>query len=212
MRTTLFSEIAKQLKLSSKKLVLDCCTRWNATYYMLLAALEFKDAFPRYQQRDASYTSLSSEEEWRRVQVICKFLGEFEELTKLISGSEYPTANLFLPELVLVKNLLKEKSQETFMQEMLTLMNSRFEKYWGSNNLFLCIAVVLDPRNKMKVIKWCAKNTCSEIDGVVLVTTIHETLRTLYSEYVEDHKINCGENLSETHIEECSTSVSTGSQ
>ncbi|KAH6757669.1 hypothetical protein C2S52_023340 [Perilla frutescens var. hirtella] len=150
MRTTLFSEIAKQLKLSSKKLVLDCCTRWNATYYMLSAALEFKDVFPRYQQRDASYTSLPSEEEWRRVQVICKFLGEFEELTKLISGSEYPTANLFLPELVLVKNLLKEKSQETFMPEMLTLMNS--------------------------------------------------------SEYVEDHKSNCAENLSETHIEECLTS------
>ncbi|KAH6780711.1 hypothetical protein C2S52_011948 [Perilla frutescens var. hirtella] len=134
--------------LSSKKLVLDCCTRWNATYYMLSAALEFKDVFPRYQQRDASYTSLPSEEEWRKVQVICKFLGEFEELTELISGSEYPTANLFLPELVLVKNLLKEKSQETFMQEMLTLMNLRFEKYWGSNNLFLCLAAVLDPRKE----------------------------------------------------------------
>ncbi|KAH6755077.1 hypothetical protein C2S53_018347 [Perilla frutescens var. hirtella] len=87
---------------------------------MLSATLEFKDVFPRYQQRDVSYTSLPSEEEWRKVQVICKFLGEFEELTKLISGSKYPTANLFLPELVLIKNLLKEKSQETFMVVFVT--------------------------------------------------------------------------------------------
>ncbi|XP_021609034.1 zinc finger BED domain-containing protein RICESLEEPER 1-like [Manihot esculenta] len=37
----IFSEIAKQLKLPSKKLLLDCGTRWNATYFMLSAALEF---------------------------------------------------------------------------------------------------------------------------------------------------------------------------
>ncbi|KAF7150425.1 hypothetical protein RHSIM_Rhsim02G0121400 [Rhododendron simsii] len=42
-----FSNIAKQLKLPSRKLILDCPTRWNSTYFMLSAALEFKDVFPR---------------------------------------------------------------------------------------------------------------------------------------------------------------------
>ncbi len=32
----IFSEIAKQLKLPSKKLILDCGTGWNATYFMIL--------------------------------------------------------------------------------------------------------------------------------------------------------------------------------
>ncbi|XP_075512776.1 zinc finger BED domain-containing protein RICESLEEPER 2-like [Primulina tabacum] len=62
-RLNIFSEIAKQLQLSSKKLVMDCCTRWNATYCMLSTALEFKDVFPRYQQRDPTYNTLPSEED-----------------------------------------------------------------------------------------------------------------------------------------------------
>ncbi|KAF7154610.1 hypothetical protein RHSIM_Rhsim01G0169500 [Rhododendron simsii] len=41
-----FSNIAKQLKLPSRKLILDCPTRWNSTYFMLSAALELKDVFP----------------------------------------------------------------------------------------------------------------------------------------------------------------------
>jgi hypothetical protein len=34
-----FAEIAKQLQLSYKKLILDVLTRWNSTYMMLSAAL-----------------------------------------------------------------------------------------------------------------------------------------------------------------------------
>ncbi|KAG6506276.1 hypothetical protein ZIOFF_031598 [Zingiber officinale] len=66
-RVNIFSEISKQLKLSSKKLVLDCCTRWNATFCMVSAALEFKDVFPRYAARDATYTFLPSEEDWKKL-------------------------------------------------------------------------------------------------------------------------------------------------
>ncbi|XP_075663040.1 zinc finger BED domain-containing protein RICESLEEPER 2-like [Castanea sativa] len=50
-----FGEIAKQLQLPSKKLILDCPTRSNATYAMLAAALEFREVFPRYKDRDAGY-------------------------------------------------------------------------------------------------------------------------------------------------------------
>ena len=38
-----FAEIAKMRHLSGKKLVLDCTTRWNATYLMLSTALEFRE-------------------------------------------------------------------------------------------------------------------------------------------------------------------------
>ncbi|XP_057989095.1 uncharacterized protein LOC131172167 [Hevea brasiliensis] len=58
-----FSEIGKQLKFPSKKLILDFGTRWNAIYFMLSIALEFKDVFPRYQQRDPTYTFLPNEED-----------------------------------------------------------------------------------------------------------------------------------------------------
>ena len=41
-RLKLFSELAKQQGLGSKRLILDCTTRWNATYQMLSTALEYR--------------------------------------------------------------------------------------------------------------------------------------------------------------------------
>ena len=41
-RLKLFSELAKQQGLGSKRLILDCATRWNATYQMLSTALEYR--------------------------------------------------------------------------------------------------------------------------------------------------------------------------
>ena len=38
-RLNIFGDIVKQLKLPSKQLILDCCSRWNATYFMLSSAL-----------------------------------------------------------------------------------------------------------------------------------------------------------------------------
>ncbi|XP_042400218.1 zinc finger BED domain-containing protein RICESLEEPER 2-like [Zingiber officinale] len=127
----IFSEISKQLKLSSKKLVLDCCTRWNATFCILSAALEFKDVFPRYAARDAAYTFLPSEEDWKKVSVVCSFLEEFNEITHLISGSEYPTSYFFLTELYTIKKLLNEASADegSFIVEMINKMKIKFDKY-----------------------------------------------------------------------------------
>nr|XP_023917384.1 zinc finger BED domain-containing protein RICESLEEPER 1-like [Quercus suber] len=76
-----FGEIAKQLQLPSKKLILDCPTRWNATYAMLAAAWSLET---------------------------CSLV--FEEVTNVISGSEYPTENIFLHEVWKIKEVLYEKS------------------------------------------------------------------------------------------------------
>ncbi|XP_075480162.1 zinc finger BED domain-containing protein RICESLEEPER 2-like [Primulina tabacum] len=194
-RLNIFSEIAKQLQLSSKKLVMDCCTRWNATYCMLSAALEFKDVFPRYQQRDPTYNTLPSEEDWEKVHVVCSFLQEFNEVTHIISGSEYPTSNLFLPELYNIKMLLNNTSmgEGSFMKDMVNKMKTKFDKYWGHCNLLISMAAVLDPRNKMKLIEWCFPEIYSEVDAIENIVTVRETLRLLYREYVDAHKNNVAE-------------------
>ena len=41
-RLKVFSDIANQLKLPKKRLILDCTTRWNAAYQMLTTALEYR--------------------------------------------------------------------------------------------------------------------------------------------------------------------------
>ncbi|KAG6488202.1 hypothetical protein ZIOFF_056961 [Zingiber officinale] len=193
-RVNIFSEISKQLKLSSKKLVLDCCTRWNAIFCMLSAALEFKDVFPRYAARDVAYTFLPSEDDWKKVSVVCSFLEEFNEVTHLISGSEYPTSNVFLTELYTIKKLLNRASSDegSFMAAMANKMKAKFDKYWGDSNLLISIAAVLDPRNKMKLIEWCFLEIYSPNDAMEHISTVHETLRMLYNEYVEAHKTTVG--------------------
>ncbi|MBA0734042.1 hypothetical protein Gogos_017995 [Gossypium gossypioides] len=64
VRLTIFNDIIKQLQLPNKRLILDCCTWWNATYLMLSRVLEFKDLFSRYAQQDVSYKYFSSDEDW----------------------------------------------------------------------------------------------------------------------------------------------------
>ncbi|XVF74046.1 hypothetical protein PTKIN_Ptkin13bG0030100 [Pterospermum kingtungense] len=165
-----FSDIAKYLQLPSKKLVLDYYSRWNATYFMLSAALEFKAVFPRYQQKDPSYTTLPSKKDWKKVEFVCSFLQEFNEVTSLISCSEYPTSNLFLTELYNIKKLLNE-----------------------------AYVAVLDPRNKM-LFEWCFSEIYSISEAFQHITTICETLHTIYNECVEAYKalIVQKEALSET--------------
>ena len=87
-RLIMFSDITKQLQLPNKRLILDCCTRWNATYAMLSCALEFKQVFPRYQQRDPNYKHLPSEDDWFRVEEVCSFLELFNKVTNIISSNK----------------------------------------------------------------------------------------------------------------------------
>jgi hypothetical protein len=58
-----FSEIARGLDLSCKKLILDVPTRWNSTYLMLETAIKFKEVFPRYHRVEHAFLWVVSLEE-----------------------------------------------------------------------------------------------------------------------------------------------------
>ncbi|KAD4179836.1 hypothetical protein E3N88_28427 [Mikania micrantha] len=61
-RVEKFEEATRHLAIpSSKKLFLDCKTRWNSTYLMWDVAIVYKDVFKRLKQREAQYNSLPSD-------------------------------------------------------------------------------------------------------------------------------------------------------
>ncbi|CAN1126600.1 Zinc finger BED domain-containing protein RICESLEEPER 1 [Linum perenne] len=160
-RISMFRDIAKQLRLSPKKLILDCSTRWNSTHHMLSVALELKDVFPRL----------------------------FSYITTIISGSSYPTINLLLPELWNIKTLLSEtmESEDERMKVMAIKMLEKFDKYWGASNLLITIATILDPRNKFKFVEVSFKDLYTEDNYHTNVNLVREKLYALYNEYATEY-------------------------
>ncbi|KAL8472439.1 hypothetical protein ACS0TY_029594 [Phlomoides rotata] len=150
-----FEETARLLKVSSsKKLVLDCKTRWNSTYKMLKVVICYKDMFTRLKQRESLYKSAPKEEEWEIARDICNKLKVFNSVTELFSGTGYPTANLYFPKICEIKMALKEWlcCGKSIIERMAMRMLDKFEKYWFQINGIMGVATVLDPRYKLRLL------------------------------------------------------------
>lgn len=108
-REQTFREAAHQIKVSvTKKLILDCKTRWNSTYHMLDVALAYKYVFIRLKIRDNLYTSLPTTSEWETTKEICNRLEVFNRVTEMFSDTQYPTINIFFPLVCEIKLSLKK--------------------------------------------------------------------------------------------------------
>lgn len=153
-----FSEICMSLGLKCKKLILDVSTRWNSTFNMLSCAIEFKDAFLMYSTSDMGFKEyVPSEGDWERVEGVCSFLEVFSDVTKVVSGSEYSTSNLFLSEIRRVKQIIDKRAldRNLHIREMARKMELKFEKYWGETNLVMSIGAIMDPRFKLILPMFC---------------------------------------------------------
>ena len=64
---------------------------------------------------------------------VTQILSVFNDVINIISGSNYPTANLYLLEVWRIKEILMIKCEDKneYIRSMATKMNAKFEKYWG---------------------------------------------------------------------------------
>ncbi|CAN1160485.1 Zinc finger BED domain-containing protein RICESLEEPER 2 [Linum perenne] len=180
-----FAEVVKQLYiLHSKELVLDCKTRWNSTCLMLSTALLYKDVFAKLSQRDSNYRSLPSESEWEMAQEICSKLELFCDVSDVFSGSTYPTANIFFPNICEVKISLHEwaLSPNDIIAEMARKMLVKFDSYWDVIHGILGVAAILDPRYKMKLVEWSLRKIYGDLAGYH-ITRITDILYSLLNAY-----------------------------
>ncbi|XP_071905684.1 zinc finger BED domain-containing protein RICESLEEPER 1-like [Coffea arabica] len=152
-----FEEVARQLRISpTKKLSLDCKIRWNSTFLMLQKASIYKDVFPRVKVREKYYTSLPNDDDWVVCNAICEKLKLFYQVTKMFSGTRYPTLNEFFAKVCHIKVSLAQwmKSQNCLIRVIAEKMMRKYQKNWEDCNVILGIAAVLDPRYKMKLIEY----------------------------------------------------------
>ncbi|KAM0028520.1 putative ribonuclease H-like superfamily [Helianthus debilis subsp. tardiflorus] len=94
-----FDTAANQFRLNGPKILpIDVPHRWNSTYLMLDAAISMRKALERLVDLDKNYHHIPSREEWEVATMIKKCLEGFYNETKHFTGRNFPTSNVFFPD------------------------------------------------------------------------------------------------------------------
>ncbi|KAL0545746.1 hypothetical protein IC582_015638 [Cucumis melo] len=170
---------------------LDVPTRWNSTYMMLEVTVKFEKAFDRLEDEDASYRHDMSpnKEDWANARMLIQFLKVFYDGTLKISGSLYTTSNLVFHQITVVQNYIRLNagSGNALLVGMAKNMKAKFEKYWGNNeknNLLLYVAIVLDPRKKLRFVSFCLKFFFDPKVAESMGNVVEQCCRRLFHEYI----------------------------
>ncbi|XP_028118041.1 zinc finger BED domain-containing protein RICESLEEPER 1-like [Camellia sinensis] len=211
-RLETFKRCVERAKIESRSLLcLDVPTKWNSIYLMLEVAKIFEKAFERMEDEDSNYKSYFSgdvgcddgeegsdkkraptESDWCNCRMFVKFLRLFYNVTKRFSGSLYVTSNCFFDEMFVIQSKIEQLSRKESKEDELSSlmakgMKAKFQKYWRNGdkiNLLLYVAVVLDPRKKLRHVKFCF----SYLYGVEMVNQmmgqVKDYLTRLYNHYI----------------------------
>ncbi|XP_059436467.1 zinc finger BED domain-containing protein RICESLEEPER 2-like [Corylus avellana] len=208
-RLNIFSDIAKRLDLGCNKLILDVPTRWNNTYLMLKFAIRLKEVFPGYHRVEHAFLWIVSPEQWDKVENVNQVLVVSNDVTNVVSGSDYPTSNLFLPEVWSMKEIVDIKAADVndYIRLIAAKMSDKFDKYWGESNMVMALAAVLDPRYKMKLIRFCFPiiyplDVCGDNIKAVL-----NTLKELFEVYVAAHNASIIQQQAAAEVSAATTTV-----
>ncbi|XP_026451703.1 zinc finger BED domain-containing protein RICESLEEPER 2-like [Papaver somniferum] len=188
VRKQKFLDIVEILGMSGLKKGIrqDVKTRWNSTYLMLDSCILYKPVFSHLKLVDSDYEDCPTNEEWEQIEVVTKFLKVFHELTKVFSGSKYPTSNLYFERICQVQVLLNKESRSNieFIRNMVKEMQAKFDSYWKELSPVLAMAVVLDPRSKMNFVKFTnSKLYPDERELECQVNKVHSNIKELFNEY-----------------------------
>ncbi|CAA0808790.1 Zinc finger BED domain-containing protein DAYSLEEPER [Striga hermonthica] len=181
-----FVELKQQLQVgSSKALLIDDQTRWNTTYEMLVAACELKDVFSCLGASDPDYKDAPTSEDWKQVETLCNFLKPLFETANLLLTASNPTTNTFFHEAWKIQLELARAatSDDPFVSRLTKLMQENFDKYWKSVCFILAIAVVMDPRFKMKLVEFSFSKIYGE-ESASFVKIVDDGIHELFLEYV----------------------------
>ncbi|KAG8491301.1 hypothetical protein CXB51_014547 [Gossypium anomalum] len=155
-----------------------------------MCSLYYKDVLDYWGQWDKDYQIFAlSNEEWRNVAIICKFLKVLYDVTCVFSSSNYPMANLYFRGVWKVHKVSLDtvKGPHSFLTLMVKKMQTKFNKYWAEYSLILSCAAILDPRYKLNYVQYYF-TTIYGIHASNFVETILSNLRHLLDEYAKKSK------------------------
>ncbi|KAL7603441.1 hypothetical protein Lser_V15G17694 [Lactuca serriola] len=171
---------------STKSLVLDDQNQWNTTYHMLIAACELKEVFSCLDAYDPNYQITLTMNEWKELEILCTFLKLLIDAANILTGPTYPTSNAFFHEVWKLQLELKNGtlSDDLFVRNLITPMYERFNRYWKDSFLVFSIAVVMDPRFKMKLVEFSFSRIYGEYAAADWIKTVNDGVYELFLDYV----------------------------
>lgn len=182
-----FIELKQQLQVpSSKSLAIDDQTHWNTTYEMLLAASELKEVFSCLDTSDPDYKDSPSVEDWKQIETLCTYLKPLFDTATLLTTATAPTTNTFFHEAWKIQLELARAatSEDPFVSTLTKSMQENFDKYWKSSCFILAIAVVMDPRFKMKLVEFSFSKIYGDDVAREYVRVVDEGIHELFREYL----------------------------
>ncbi|GMH31543.1 hypothetical protein Nepgr_033387 [Nepenthes gracilis] len=165
-----------------RRLYLDRPLRWNSTYKLLDHVLYYKNVFMHLEEWDHN---LLTEEEWQELSIVHKFLKMLYDVTCMILGTKFPSANLYLKGVLMIHCRMLEitRGSHTFLTDMIKEMQLKFDQYWSRNNLILVCAAILDPRYKVKFVEYCYMKLYGSSYVGEHVSKVVDALYCLFAEY-----------------------------
>ncbi|KAF7149532.1 hypothetical protein RHSIM_Rhsim02G0095800 [Rhododendron simsii] len=131
---------------------------------------------------------------WKKCGLFVTFLKLFYDATKKFSASLFVTSNVFFHELFEVDTRIDESilSRDSFMSKMAIEMKRKFETYWGDVEKFnplLYVAVALDPRYKLRLVKFCYTRSKGRAVGEKMEKQVKDVLNKLYDFYEKEGEV-----------------------
>lgn len=186
VREERFAEIVQQLEIPcTRPLSLDVQSHWDTTYLMLAGALEFRHAFAYLETCDPHYNEAPSPDDWKKVDTVCTYLKLLYDSANVIMGAADPTANMYFHEAWKIHLELANAAvgEDGTVCSVAKEMHEKFDKYWKDCSLVLAIAVVMDPRFKMKFVEFAFSKLYGE-DAGRYIKVVDDGIHGLFDEYI----------------------------
>ncbi|KAG5102132.1 hypothetical protein AAZX31_17G108000 [Glycine max] len=181
-----FLDLKQQLQVPSERnLFIDDQTKWNTTYQMLVAASELQEVFSCLDTSDPDYKGAPSMQDWKLVETLCTYLKPLFDAANILTTATHPTVITFFHEVWKLQLDLSRAvvSEDPFISNLTKPMQQKIDKYWKDCSLVLAIAVVMDPRFKMKLVEFSFTKIYGE-DAHEYVKIVDDGIHELFHEYV----------------------------
>ncbi|GJS29675.1 zinc finger BED domain-containing protein DAYSLEEPER-like protein [Tanacetum coccineum] len=178
------------------KKVIDCVKYVKASealeeYFPDLKQLQVLNTRNLFTRILSGFFKSPSGEDWNLVDNLCTYLKLIFDTASMMASSNVPTANTFFYEAwkIQLELTCASTSEDNIISTITKPMQEGFDKYWKSNCFVLAIAVVMDPRFKMKLVDFCFAKIFGVEDAHVdricfaLINIVDEGIHQLFLDY-----------------------------